>query len=129
MSHLSTAKTELRDEAALRKACAELGCKLVDGEQFRARGYSGQQPASELVIQCPGASYDIAVNKQQDGTYALTTDWFCGSVAAKVGDNFDKLTQCYAGQLIEAEAEERGYFVEREWVKDELKLHITGGQL
>jgi hypothetical protein len=127
MSHLSTAKTELRDEAALRKACAELGLHLVT--KGVARGYYGQQPQSELVIQCPDARYDIAVNKQQDGTYALTTDWFGGSVAKSVGDNFDKLTQCYAGQLIEAEAEERGYFVEREWVKDELKLHITGGQL
>ena len=100
MSHFTTIKTQIKDIAALEAACKELSLPLI--QNAHARGYAGQTRHGDFVIQLAGP-YDIAVNKQPDGTFGLTTDWWQGHVEQQVGSNFGKLLHGMpAGELISA---------------------------
>lgn len=111
MSHFTTIKTQIKDLAALRSACAEL--KLPLRQNAEARGYAGQTRHGDLVIQLEGP-YDIAVNRQPDGTHGLTTDWFLGHVEKQVGPNFGKLLQLYGVHKATLEARKKGLSVLRQ---------------
>lgn len=78
MSHFTTICTQVRDIDALRAACSELGIELL--EKAQARGYAGQTSKGDFVVRLKGP-YDVAVNRQPDGTYGLTTDWWSGDNA------------------------------------------------
>jgi len=92
MSHFTTIQTQIRDVDALREACAELGVELLEGAE--ARGFLSQTTPGDYVIRLKGP-YDIALNRQEDGTYGLTTDWWRGHVEAEVGPNYGRLLQLY----------------------------------
>ncbi len=121
MSHFTTIKTQIRDTEALRAACAELGLDLIPNAE--ARGYYTQTTKGEYVIRLKGP-YDIAANRQPDGTFGLTTDWFNGHVEAEVGANYGKLTQLYAVHKATAEARKKGWTVQRKQVGENIKLTI-----
>ena len=124
MSHQVTIQTKISDLHALALACEELGLKLV--ENGTQRTYSGavQQP---LVIKCPKAEYDIAASKSVDGTFLLSTDWYRGSVAKQVGENYTKLSQIYGVHKATLEAKKKGYFVTRTVnTQGQPRLVITG---
>jgi hypothetical protein len=125
MSHFTTIQTQIRDLAALRAACAELGVELV--ENAEARGYYEDQPLKgEFVIRLKGP-YDIAVNLQQDGTYGLTCDWYKGHVEKEVGANYGRLLQLYGVYKAQAEARRKGYTTRRQTLGDgSIKLVIGG---
>jgi hypothetical protein len=74
MSPFTEIKTQIRDIEALRLACQEIGLSLVPNAQ--ARGYYENITKGDYVIQLKGP-YDIALNKQADGTYGPD----CGSLA------------------------------------------------
>ena len=84
MSHFTEIKTQIKDIEALRLACAELGLTLLQNAE--ARGYYENRTKGDYVIQLKGP-YDIAVNKQPDGTYGLTADLWQGHVEKEVGQN------------------------------------------
>jgi hypothetical protein len=121
MSHFTTIRTQIRDTEALRAACSELGLQLLQNSD--ARGYYTQTTKGDYVIRLKGP-YDIAANRQSDGTFGLTTDWFAGHVEAEVGPNFGKLTQLYAVNKATAEARKKGWTVQRKQVGDNIKLTI-----
>lgn len=126
MSHQTTIKTQIKDLDALKAACEELGLELCENEEQRMYSSRVVRP---LVIKCKGP-YDIAVNKQEDGTYALATDWWGGHVAQEVGANFSKLTQLYGVHKATKEARKKGYFVTRSVnAKGQPRLTITGRTL
>jgi hypothetical protein len=79
----------------------------------RSPGYAGQTRRGDFVIQLAGP-YDIAVNRQPDGTFGLTTDWWQGHVEIQVGSNFGKLLQLYAVHKATAEARKKGFSVLRQ---------------
>ena len=110
MSHFATVTTQIKDIAALSAACAELGLKVE--VNTAARGYSTQTVPGEHVIRLKGP-YDIALNRQRDGTYGLTTDWWNGHVEKEVGSNYGRLLQLYAVHKATAEARKRGHSVQR----------------
>jgi hypothetical protein len=58
MSHFTTIQTQIRDEAALRAACREMG--FIVESNAEARGYSSNRIKGDLVIRLKGP-YDIAV--------------------------------------------------------------------
>ena len=111
MSHFTTIKTQIKDIAALQSACKEMNLTLLTNA--KARGYAGQIRQGDFVIKLNGP-YDIAVNRQPDSTYALTTDWWDGSVEKEVGSNFGKLLQLYAVHKASAEARKKGLSVLRQ---------------
>ncbi len=124
MSHFTTIQTQIRDIAALREACRELGVELI--ENAEARGYGTNKHRGEYVIALKGP-YDIALNRQPDGTYGLTTDWWDGHVEKEVGKDYGKLLQLYGVHKAMREARQRGYSVQRAALNDgSVKLTIGG---
>jgi len=101
MSHFATVETQIRDIGALRKACTEMGLVLADNAM--ARGYGTHKTKGEFVIRLKGP-YDIALNKQPEGSYGLTTDWYAGHVEKEVGTNYGRLLQLYAVHKTQIEA-------------------------
>lgn len=124
MSHFTTITTQIKDITALKAACQEIGFELV--ENATARGYSSNTIKGDFVIRLKGP-YDIAVNREENGAYGLTTDWWGGHVLREVGPNFGKLLQLYAVHKATAEARKRGHTVLRKAQKDgAIKLLIGG---
>jgi hypothetical protein len=125
MSHFTTIHTQIRDIAALEAACKELHLPLRQNAE--ARGYGAQTRRGDFVIQLKGP-YDIAVNRQPDGTYGLTTDWWQGYVEKEVGSNFGKLLQLYGVYKATAEARRKGFSVLRQPQHNgSIKLVLMGG--
>lgn len=124
MSHFTTIKTQIQDERALQAACGELGLQLIDNTN--ARGYGDTQRHGDLVIRLTGP-YDIALNRDPEGAYELTTDWWDGHVEREVGKNFGRLLQLYAVNKASREAVGRGYVVKRQPLENgSIKLTIGG---
>ena len=110
MSHFTTIKTQIKDLEALRSAVTELGLQLVP--KTTARGFINQTVKGEFVIRLKGP-YDIAVNRQPDATFGLTTDWWDGHVEKEVGSNFGRLLQLYGVHKASLEARKKGFSVLR----------------
>ena len=124
MSHFTSIQTQIRDIAALRAACQEMG--LTVESKASARGYGSNKHKGDLVIRLKGP-YDIAVNQQQDGTFGLTCDWWDGYVEREVGRNYGRLLQLYAVHKAQAEARRKGYTTRRQTLGDgSIKLTIGG---
>jgi hypothetical protein len=124
MSHFATIETQLRDIAALREACRELGAELITDAV--ARGYGANTQKGDFVIKLKGP-YDIAVNRQPDGTFGLTTDWWDGHVEKEVGANYGRLLQLYGVHKARIEAQKKGYTVRRQTLGDGAIKLVIGG--
>ena len=124
MSHFATVTTQIKDIAALKSACTELGLSIV--ANATARGYASNTVRGDHVIRLQGP-YDIAVNRQPDGTFGLTTDWWNGHVEKEVGQNFGRLLQLYAVHKATAEARKRGHFVKRKAAQNGAIKLVIGG--
>ena len=124
MSHFATIQTQIKDIAALREACGEMGFEL--NENAVARGYGQNKHEGEYVIKLKGP-YDIAVNRQPEGTFGLTCDWYDGHVEKEVGANYGRLLQLYGVHKARIEAQKKGYTAHRQTLGDgSIKLVIGG---
>ena len=124
MSHFTSIQTQIKDIEALREACQELGLGLLPNAE--ARGYGTSVHPGEYVIRLKGP-YDVALNRQTDGTYGLSTDWWDGHVEKEVGTNYGRLLQLYAAHKTAREARKRGLSVQRALRTDgSIKLTIGG---
>lgn len=110
MSHFTTIKTEIKDIDALRGAVGELGLGLESNAE--ARGYAGNLIKGDYVIRLKGP-YDVAINRQQAGSYGLTCDWWDGHVEREVGPKFGRLLQLYGVHKATREARAKGHLVQR----------------
>jgi hypothetical protein len=110
MSHFVSVTTQIKDIAALRSACAELG--LIVKQNAEARGYYENKTKGDYVIKLKGP-YDIAVNKQPDGTFGLTADLYEGHVEKEVGKDYGKLLQLYGVHKTTMEARKKGFSILR----------------
>jgi len=124
MSHFTSIETQIRDIPALREACRELGLSVL--ENTLARGYAANTHKGDLVIRLKGP-YDVALNRQPDGGYGLTTDWWNGHVERELGAGYGKLLQLYGVYRAQAEARRKGYTTKRQQLGDgSIKLIIGG---
>ena len=124
MSHFTEIKTQIKDIAALDRACAELGLSLVPNAE--ARGYANNHTHGDHVIRLKGP-YDIAVNQQPDGNHGLTTDWWQGHVEREVGKDFGRLLQLYGVHKATLEARRKGLSVQRHQQSNgNIKLVLQG---
>lgn len=124
MSHFTSIQTQIKDLDALQDACRELGVELA--HKGVARGYATNTRTGEAVIKLKGP-YDVALNRQEDGAYALTTDWWGGHVEKEVGTNFTKLIQLYGVHKAMREAKKKGYLASRKTLPNgAIKLTIGG---
>lgn len=115
MSHFTTIKTQIKDIEALRQACAELGLALEQNAQ--ARGYASNQIKGDYVIRLKGP-YDIALNRQPEGSYSLTDDQWGNYVEDEVGPQHGKLMQLYAVHKALREARKKGHLARRSRLPD-----------
>jgi hypothetical protein len=123
MSHFTTIKTQIKDIGALRSACEELGLPLL--ENTEARGYEQRGIMGHYVIRLKGP-YDIALNQQSDGAFALTADLWMGHVEREVGKGYGKLLQLYGVHKAMQEARKKGHFIKRSQHHDgSIKLVIA----
>ena len=123
MSHFTTIKTEIKDIEALKSACEEMGLPVL--ENAKARGYYETKTRGDFVIRLKGP-YDIAVQKQPNGTFGLTSDLYAGHVEQEVGPNYGRLLQVYAVHKAMKEARKKGHLVTRNnKPTGEIKLVIT----
>ena len=124
MSHFTTIKTQIKDIEALRSACTEMGLALF--ENTEARGYYENKIKGDHVIQLKGP-YDIALNKQPEGSFGVTADLWEGHVENEVGQNYGKLLQLYGVHKAMREARKKGHLVKRSQRQDgSIKLVIAG---
>ncbi|KQN96863.1 DUF1257 domain-containing protein [Paenibacillus sp. Leaf72] len=123
MSHYSTVKTEIRNIRALEVAVKQLELILI--ENGICRGYTEQQNMkADYVIQLKGP-YDVALNKQSNGTYDLQTDWWAGHVEREIGKNAGRLMQEYNIGVVTMEARRQGQTVIRREASDgTIKLRV-----
>lgn len=147
MSHVVSIKTELRDLAAVKAACAELGLLFKENQKtIRWFGkwvndYSQEDAAYKLgikteqygtcdhAIEVPGSGYDIGLlhNPETDG-YKLYFDFYGNHghrIQAAIGKNGEKFLSYYAACKIEAEAALKGWYTEREIVGENIKINVT----
>ena len=110
MSHFTTIKTQIKDIEAMRSACQEMGLSLLQNAE--ARGYYENKTKGDYVIRLKGP-YDIALNKQPDGSFGLTADLWNGHVEQEVGPGYGKLLQLYGVHKAMSEARKRGHLVRR----------------
>jgi len=124
MSHFTHINTQIKDTDALRLACTELGLTLLQNAD--ARGYYQSTTHGDYVVQLKGP-YDIALNRQPDGTFGLTADLYAGHVETEVGPNYGKLLQLYGVHKATREARTKGLSVLRQNRKDgSVKLILMG---
>ncbi len=93
MSHIEVRQTSITSIPALRDAATRCGLTLTEATSFK--GYGNSQHPCQFKIS-GDMKYEIGVNPgTKPGEYSLAADWFLGSVAAKVGDDFVKLINFY----------------------------------
>jgi hypothetical protein len=110
MSHFTTIKTQIKDIEALRSACQEMGLPLFQNAE--ARGYYENKTKGDYVIRLKGP-YDIALNKQPDGSFGLTADLWQEHIEQEVGPGYGKLLQLYGVHKAMLEARKKGHLVRR----------------
>ena len=124
MSHFTEIKTQIKDIEALRAACQEMGLTLLQNADVR--GYYENKTKGEYVIRLKGP-YDIAVNKQADGTFGLNADLWNGHVENEVGQGYGKLLQLYGVHKASIEARKNGLSVlRRHQPNGSIKLVLMG---
>jgi len=123
MSHFTTIKTQIKDIEALSSACQEMGLTLLQNSE--ARGYYENKTKGDYVIRLKGP-YDIALNKQADGSFGLTADLWQGHVENEVGQGYGKLLQLYGVHKAIREARKKGHLVTRSQQQNgAIKLSIS----
>ena len=110
MSHFTTIDVQVRDLTALRAACAELGLPVE--ENAEARGYGSNRIHGDAVIRLSGP-YDVALQRQQDGSFQLVADLWQGHVENELGKGFGTLRQLYGVHKTASEARRKGLTVRR----------------
>ena len=111
MSHFTHIQTRIHDLTALQAACEELGLQLVQNAE--ARGYGSNKIRGDWVIRLRGP-YDVALQKQEDGSFQVTADLWAGHVESELGKDFGRLKQFYGVHKTVIEARRKGLSVKRQ---------------
>lgn len=123
MSHFSTIRTSIKDEAALKQGLQTLGYTIVTG-QSRVSGYGGQAQSVDFVVK-PSQGYAIGFRRQADGNYVIVADWWGVSVdqstfRSQMAEIEQAIRQRYAYEKVKKEVESRGMgIVEEEKLEDQ----------
>ena len=119
MSHIVTIKTEVRDPAAIRAACARLG--LPAPVAGTARLFSAT--ATGLIVLLPGWRYPVVCQTESGQVQFDNYENRWGERA-----QLDRLLQAYAVEKARLEARKQGYdVVEQPLANGAIKLTIQVG--
>ncbi len=123
MSHFSTIRTSIRDEAALHAGLHDLGYTVVAGQR-QVGGYGGRTERVDFVVTLP-QGYGIGFRRQDDGTYAIVADWWGVRASQQtfqqqIAEIERQIRQRYAYEKVKKEVEARGLSViEEERLQDQ----------
>jgi len=150
VSHVAAVTTELKDLAAIKAACKELGLTFKEGQQtYRWFGewvndYAAKDAAylngikpedygkCSHAIEVPGSGYDIGLVKNPaTNAYRIVYDnWGTGKViVGTIGAGGEKLIQRYGILKAEALAKSKGHTTVRETGKNgNILLRVRSNQ-
>lgn len=149
MSHVASVNIVIKDLAALKAACHELGLTFVENQKTHAwwgrwandyaakdAAYiqSGIKPENyghcEHAIKVPGSTYEIGVYKNPKGAgFVLAYDFYGPGqgIRKKLGQGLEKLKQCYAVNIASMTAKAKGWIVNRTTLANgTIKLSMSG---
>ncbi len=109
MSHIVEIKTEIRDEAAVKAACARL--QIPAPEHKTCRLFSAT--ATGLCVQLPGWQYPVVANLQ---TGQVSYDNYNGAWGEQ--KHLNAFLQAYAVEKARIEARKRGHSVSETRLED-----------
>lgn len=131
MSHVATVDIEIKSLESLRAACAALGLDFREGQKTYKwygtwmRDYSSENAAyrngidpskyghCDHAIGVPGndRAYEVGVVLQQDGSYKLVWDFYCGGFGLMdlTGHDCSKLMKAYVGDVAKRTLRKKGY--------------------
>ena len=123
MSHITKVKVSITDLDALAEACIALGGELkLDVKKYMM--YGNQKVDCFATIKFAGVPYEIGVQQQKDGTYALEADfWGSGGLTQKVGKDAVMLDQQYKSAVVKKEMKKKGFRVSKSWEENGTITH------
>ena len=102
MSHNVLIDFQIRSLEELKETCESLGIEFIEGQKTFQ---SYQQGRCDHAIRIPGASYEIGVKAEKDGTYSLQWDpYYVGGLTNKIGEDASVLKQAYRKTQLQHEA-------------------------
>ncbi len=119
MSHQTRVETPVEmkqgNEKEIKAAAREFGCTVK--QNAKARGWRGAEYEADMVIIHPNSSYDLALNKTEDGKYNINADSDAirrelYKIYGSREHPFGKLIQSYVRRVIRKEAVKKGYRIE-----------------
>ena len=140
MSHISKINLVINDLEALEQACINLGFEFRKGQEKFSwfSRWVGDTPMPKGMtiadlgkcahaIHVPGASYEVGIIDNKDGTYALVYDyWHSGGLEPLIGKQACFLAAEYGAVCAENEFRDNGYDFHREVTEDGfIEVHGT----
>lgn len=107
MSHFTNVRTEIRDMEALENALSSMHLNME--HNAKCRYYYGTT-IKENVAHLPGP-YDVAFEKDVNGAYNISADFYGGHVAKTIGANGAILIGRYTMEKLKKEAKKLGFKV------------------
>ena len=128
MSHFSQVKTVIRDRALLEESLRQLQFNFQSAEEVTIRGYQGNTESGEVVVDT-GCRYDIGFQRQEDGSFAVSADWWGVEFNTPVRQEtfMQALNRTYAHVTVKQQVLEQGLIIEEERVlpSGEIELVVS----
>ena len=125
MSHFTTIKTVVRDQAVLEDTLRELHYSFQVGESLPIRGYQEANAYGQVVIDT-GSEYDIGFQRQQDQSFSVCADWWGVQKDTDIKQEgfLQELNQRYSHIAVKNQVLEHGYLIEEETVLENGEIDL-----
>ena len=117
MSHFSQVQTVIRDRALLEESLRQLQFDFQTAEEVTIRGYQGNTESAQIVVGT-GCRYDIGIQRQEDGSFAVCADWWGIEFNTNIRQEsfMQSLNRTYAHLTVKRQVLEQGLIIEQEKV-------------
>jgi hypothetical protein len=88
-------KAVINDLPAVQEAAEAMGATVLVNEKARGWSVGRSDKQADLVLRIPDCRFDVAVVRNEDGSYRMEGDLFNGALEKFFGKNFDKLGERY----------------------------------
>ena len=128
MSHFSQVQTVIRNQALLEESLRQLQYNFQTGKEVTIRGYQGNTESAQVVVDT-GCRYDIGLQRQEDGSFAVSADWWGIEFNTTIRQEsfMQALNRTYAHLTVKQQVLEQGLIIEQERVlpNGEIELVVS----
>ena len=128
MSHFSQVQTIIRDQVLLEESLRQLQFEFQSAKEVTIRGYQGNTECAQVVIDT-GSRYDIGFQRQEDGSFAVSADWWGIEFNTQIRKEsfMQALNRTYAHLTVKQQVLEQGLIIEQEKVlpNGEIELVVS----